>query len=131
MSSTTLISAMMVSLAGYVAGPSGELTWSEPSDELHQHFNALYLTGRIDTSIYGRRLYENMASYWPSIQDDSDVSDVEKEFARVWKEVPKWVYSRTLDRAEWATSLVRELVPEEIQRSEERRVGKSGGAVAA
>jgi len=40
---------MMVSLDGYVEGPSGELNWSEPSDELHQHFNDLYLTGRIDS----------------------------------------------------------------------------------
>ena len=72
----------MVSLDGFVEGPNGELSWSEPGPELHKHFNDQYLTGEIDTSLYGRRLYEIMASYWPTVNEDSDVPEVEKEFAR-------------------------------------------------
>jgi dihydrofolate reductase len=36
------------------------------------------------------------------------------EFARIWREMPKLVYSRTLSRADWNTTVVREVVPREI-----------------
>ncbi len=121
---------MMVSLDGYMEGPEGELSWSEPSEELHKHFNNLYLTGEIDTSIYGRKLYEIMAGYWPSITDVSDVPDVEKEFARVWKQTPKIIYSKTLKKAEWNSKVEREIDPVEIRKLKEQPGGliEVGGA---
>ncbi len=120
MSMRKIVYALNVSLDGYIEGPDGKLSWSEPSKELHKHFNDLYLTGEIDTSLYGRRLYENMAGYWPSITDESDVPEVEKEYARVWKQTPKIVYSKTLKEAEWSSKLEREIDPEEIQKLKER-----------
>jgi dihydrofolate reductase len=36
------------------------------------------------------------------------------EFARIWRDMPKIVYSKTLERADWNTTIVREVVPEEI-----------------
>ena len=36
------------------------------------------------------------------------------EFARIWTDMPKIVYSRTLERADWNTTIVREVVPEEV-----------------
>ncbi len=120
----------MVSLDGYIEGSDGKLSWSEPSKELHKHFNDLYLTGEIDTSLYGRRLYEIMAGYWPSITDESNVPEVEKEFARAWKQPPKIVYSKTLKEAEWSSKLVREINPEEIKKLKEQPGGliEVGGA---
>lgn len=38
-----IIYALMVSLDGYIEGPDGNLSWSEPGEELHKHFNNLYL----------------------------------------------------------------------------------------
>ena len=38
------------------------------------------------------------------------------EFARFWRDMPKIVYSRTLERAGWNTTVVREVVPEEVTR---------------
>ncbi len=35
------------------------------------------------------------------------------EFARIWRDMPKIVFSRTLERADWNTTVVRGLVPEE------------------
>ena len=110
-----LIYVQMVSLDGYMEGPGGSLDWSVPSEELHQHFNDLYLKGEIDLSLYGRRLYENMAGYWPEVKEDSNAPYVEKEFARVWKQVPKIVFSKTLKTTEWNSTLAREVIPEEIQ----------------
>ncbi|HEV8420379.1 MAG TPA: dihydrofolate reductase family protein, partial [Actinomycetota bacterium] len=36
------------------------------------------------------------------------------EFARIWRDMPKIVYSRTLEGADWNTTVVRDIVPEEI-----------------
>jgi len=36
------------------------------------------------------------------------------EFARIWRDMPKIVYSRTLERADWNTTVVRDLVAEEV-----------------
>lgn len=108
-----IIYAQMVSLDGFVEGPDGELEWSAPGEELHRHFNDQYLTGAIDTSLYGRRLYENMAAYWPTV--DGSAPDIELEFARAWKKLPKIVFSTTLKRVKWNSILAQEVVPEEIE----------------
>jgi dihydrofolate reductase len=125
-----IVYALMVSLDGCIEGPDGGLNWSVPSEELHKHFNDLYLTGEIDTSLYGRGLYEIMAGYWPSITDESDVPEVEKEYARIWKKVTKIVYSKTLNEAEWSSKLEREIDPDEIRKLKEQPGGliEVGGA---
>ena len=38
-----------------------------------------------------------------------------REFAGIWRDMPKIVYSRTLERADWNTTIVREVVPEEVR----------------
>jgi hypothetical protein len=46
-----------------------------------------------------------MAQYWPHAAEDPNASAPEREFARIWRETPKVVYSRTLQHADWnATS---------------------------
>ena len=56
------------------------------------------------------------------------------EFARIWRDMPKFVFSRTLERADWNTTIVREVVPEEIQKLKEQPGGDmvlSGSDLAA
>jgi len=36
------------------------------------------------------------------------------EFARIWRDMPKIVYSRTLERADWNTTIVRDVVAAEV-----------------
>jgi dihydrofolate reductase len=36
------------------------------------------------------------------------------EFARIWRDMPKIVYSTTLERADWNTTVVRDVVVEEV-----------------
>ena len=110
-----IIYALGTSLDAYIEDADGRLDWSVPSEELHQHFNNQYLTGEIDTSLYGRRLYENMAGYWPSAHGHPDISPVEAEYARIWVKLPKIVFSKTLDSVEWNSTLKREVVREEIE----------------
>lgn len=48
------------------------------------------------------------------------------EFARIWREMPKIVFSRTLDRADWNTTVVREVVADQVMELNAR----SGGDMA-
>jgi dihydrofolate reductase len=92
-----------VSADGYIAGPDGRFDWSAPDEELHRFHNeqARTLAGHL----LGRRLYETMV-YWETA--DQDPSDIARDFARIWKALPKVVFSRTLDAVEGAnTTLAR------------------------
>jgi dihydrofolate reductase len=81
------------SLDGYTEDPDGDFNWSEPDDELHQFFNDLLRP--IGTQLLGRRMYETMAVWEtdPSLAADSIGAD----FAAVWQDSEKVVYSRTLE----------------------------------
>ena len=107
-----IIWMMSVSLDGLMEGPDGELDWHLVDDELHRHFNEQLraMGGFLD----GRLTYELMAGYWPTADADPSSSEVVAEFAQIWREMPKIVYSRTLERAEWNTTVVREVVAAEV-----------------
>jgi dihydrofolate reductase len=107
-----IVFMMSVSLDGYMEGPGRELDWQLVDEELHRHFNE-ELAG-MGAFLDGRVTYELMAGYWPTADQDPTSSPVEAEFARIWRDMPKIVYSRTLERAEWNTTVVREVVAEEV-----------------
>src|SRR5215216_145405 len=97
-----LIYSNPVSLDGYIAGPDGDFSWSRPDEEIHRFHNEQ--ARALDAHFLGRRLYETMV-YWE--REDLDWDPVSREWAAIWRELPKVVFSRTLE-----------------SRSEERRVGK-------
>ena len=108
-----IILMMSVSLDGYFEGPDGELGWQLVDDELHRHFNEELATmgGFLD----GRVTYELMAGFWPTADQDPSSSAPVREFARIWRDMPKVVFSRTLDHADWNTTVARSVVPAEIR----------------
>ncbi|MEU8675472.1 dihydrofolate reductase family protein [Streptomyces sp. NPDC048560] len=108
-----IILAMSVSLDGYIEGPGRELDWHLVDEELHQHFNDELRT--MSAFLDGRVSHELMAGYWPTADADPAAEAPVAEFARIWREMPKIVYSRTLERAEWNTTIKREVVPEEVR----------------
>jgi dihydrofolate reductase len=55
-----------------------------------------------------------MAGFWPTADEDPASSGPVAEFARIWREMPKIVYSRTLTTADWNTAVVRDVVAEEV-----------------
>ncbi len=59
-----LIYALNVSLDGYTESPAGSLDWTNVDEELHVWFNDR--ARELDASLYGRRMYETMAAYWPT-----------------------------------------------------------------
>jgi dihydrofolate reductase len=103
---------MAVSLDGFIEDAKGEITWSLIDEELHQHFNDQ--EGETGVHLYGRRLYQIMAAYWPTADEDPSASPVEIEYAHIWKNMPKIVFSKTLDQVGWNSRLVRGDVAAEV-----------------
>lgn len=100
-----LIYSLNVSLDGFIETTDHSLEWANVDDEVHHWFNEQ--TRTLDASLYGRRMYELMAGYWPTGADDPDATDVMREFARLWNPLPKIVFSTSLDRVDHNARLVR------------------------
>jgi dihydrofolate reductase len=105
---------MMVSLDGFVAGPDGGLEWATIDEELHMFANDQ--AREEGAFLYGRGMYETMAAYWPTADADPSAPEYMLDFARVWKDKPKVVFSKTLDRVEWNSRIVKSDVGAEISR---------------
>jgi dihydrofolate reductase len=99
-----LIYSMGVSLDGFIAGPGGEIDWSAPDGEPHRFHNQQ--ARETGTHLYGRRLYEAMV-FWETADQRPSAPEHELEFARIWKDTPKVVFSRTLEAVEGNARLVR------------------------
>ncbi len=100
-----LIYLLNVSLDGFIETPDHSLDWTTVDDELHTWFNDQMRA--LDASLYGRRLYELMADYWPTAEDDPSTTDAMRDFARIWKPMPKVVFSTSLERVDHNARLVR------------------------
>lgn len=61
----------------------------------------------LDATLYGRRIYELMADYWPNGESDPAATEPMREFARIWNPMPKIVFSTTLQRVEHNSRLVK------------------------
>jgi dihydrofolate reductase len=127
-----LIYSMSVSLDGYIVGPDGQFDWSAPDEELHRFHNEQ--TQELGAHLLGRRLYETMV-YWETADRDPGAGDVELEFARIWQELPKIVFSTTLGKVEGRTRLADEDIATEVaglreQTGKDLSVGGAGLAAA-
>jgi dihydrofolate reductase len=107
-----IILAMQVSLDGFFEGPDHDLSWHMVDDELHRHFNEQL--GAMGAFLDGRVMYELMAGFWPTADEDPASSAPVAEFARIWRDMPKIVYSRTLTTAYWNSTVVRDVVAQEV-----------------
>lgn len=122
---------MNVTVDGYIsahdpghASPSGNIGWSVPSDELFQWW--LEREQANSLSLYGRKLWETMSSYWPTGDEQPNATAAQIEFARNWRSTPKVVFSSTIDKVEWNTRLVNGDAVTEITRLK----GEDGGPMA-
>ncbi len=112
-----LIYFTMASLDGFIEGPDHTIDWVIVDEELHRYVNER--EREIGAYLYGRRMYELMQSYWPTADTQSNLA-FEVEFSRIWKQIPKIVFSRTLERVEGNARLVRGDVIEEVTRLKEQ-----------
>lgn len=123
-----LVLSMGVSLDGVVAlaGRHGAGGWGLPPEDPELKQRKLGWMRDIDLHLMGRNTYEEMAEFWPTSDD---------AYAAPMNEIPKVVFSRTLERAEWADSrIARGELAEEIA-TLKREPGKDilawGGATFA
>ncbi|MEU0687032.1 dihydrofolate reductase family protein [Streptomyces uncialis] len=126
-----LIYGMNLSLDGYIAAPGDDIGWSVPSDELFQFWSdQLRAT---DLTLYGRKLWQTMSSYWPTGDQQPDATPAEIEFARRWRDMSKVVFSSTIDRVDWNARLVTDDAVAEITRLKAEDGGPMdiGGATLA
>jgi dihydrofolate reductase len=86
---------MSMSVDGYVVGPHGHAGGLPEPSELKQW--KLDRIRRAGTHIMGRVTYEEMASFWPTSDD---------EYAAPMNDIPKVVFSKTLERADWPESSI-------------------------
>jgi dihydrofolate reductase len=96
----------MVTLDGFFAGPNGEIDWHSTDDEFGAFANSQL--GEIGGLVFGRRTYELMASYWPT----ADAVRDEPVVATAMNDLPKLVFSRSLQRADWSNSRIATSVDE-------------------
>jgi dihydrofolate reductase len=103
---------MNVTLDGYMEGPNQELNdTAQVVDEDFERY-ATEMLNSIDAIFLGRRTYQLFAGYWPSATGpDADRLN----------ELPKIVFSRTLEKVEWKNSrLFKDNVAEEVARMKQR-----------
>lgn len=104
-----LIMWNLITLDGMFEGSQPwDLRWNEFAwgDELRQF--SLEQGQEAGALIFGRRTYEGMAAHWATATD---------EIADFMNALPKYVFSRTLERADWAnTTLVKENVERTVSR---------------
>lgn len=106
----------LVTLDGFFEGPkSWDIDWHDHiwGDELETY--AIHQSNSTGALLFGRVTYEGMASYWPT--QTGGIADF-------MNTIPKVVFSRTLNKADWNnTKLVKENAVEEVVRLK-RQPGK-------
>ncbi|MHA6784659.1 dihydrofolate reductase family protein [Pseudonocardia saturnea] len=102
---------MNVTLDGYIAATGDDLGWSggdgpdsSASGELFQWWSDR--VGATGLALYGRKLWEVMSAHWPTYDQHPDAGPAEIEFARRWRDMPKVVFSSTIDEVDWNARLV-------------------------
>jgi dihydrofolate reductase len=101
-----------VTLDGYIADINGDMSWAQKQDAEWNTFVHENARGGGEL-LFGRITYELMTSYWPTpyaMQNDPIV-------AERMNNLPKVVFSRTLDKASWNnTKLVKGDLAAEIRK---------------
>jgi dihydrofolate reductase len=119
---------MTVSLDGFFEGPDHDIGWHLVDDELHTYVNEHLAP--MSAFLEGRVSYELMEGFWPTADQDPDISPPMKEFAGIWRGMPKIVFSRTLEHVGPNAEVRREVDPAEIRALKEQPGGDMavGGA---
>jgi dihydrofolate reductase len=123
-----LVVMMSLSLDGYMEGPDHDISWHMVDEELHTYINE-YLRSA-SAFLQGRVTHELMVDFWPTADEDPSNPAPIREFAGIWRDKPKYVFSKTYDNTDWNTTVLRDVVPEQIAELKARSDGdvELGGA---
>lgn len=127
-----LMYSAITSLDGYIADASGSFDWAMPDEEVHAFVNDF--SRPIGTHLLGRRMYEIMR-FWEGAPTGGSDSPAMDDYARLWKDSDKVVYSTTLTEADTArTRIERRFDPvavRALKEASDRPLGIGGPTVAA
>jgi len=105
----SLIYSAITSLDGYVADENGNFDWAAPDEDVHRFVNDLERP--VGTYLYGRRMYDVMV-YWETADTGPDQPPYIQDYAEIWQQANKIVYSKTLETVSSArTTLERDFDP--------------------
>lgn len=90
----------LMSLDGFFEGPNRDIEWHSVDEEFNDFANGQLAS--TDGLIFGRVTYEMMADYWP--KDEAIRSD--PVIASWMNKLPKYVFSHTLERADWTNTML-------------------------
>jgi dihydrofolate reductase len=129
---SALVSMGITSLDGYISDEHGDFSWAAPDVDVHAFVNDLERS--IGTYLYGRRMYEVMR-FWETAADLPDLPAVGREYAAIWGDTDKVVYSSSLEEAPTSrTRLERAFDPDAVRRMKaesERDLSVAGPGLAA
>jgi len=95
-----------VSMDGYYTDPNNDMSWAHEgaNDPELMEFTKGNAQGT-NALVFGRVTYEMMIAYWPTPMAAQQMPEV----AKGMNDAPKYVFSRTLDKASWSnTTLLKE-----------------------
>ncbi len=129
-----VIYSHMVSLDGFIEtdesyqGPN----WATTDQELLIHFKEI--ESLCDTHLYGRRVFQAVSTWWPIADKDPNAPDYIVEYSKIWKDKLKYVFSTTLDHADWNTKVIKKNAPDVVKELKSQK-GKDlflyGGTLAS
>ena len=92
-----------VSLDGYFTDASNDMSWAHAGgdDPEVREFTAANARGT-SALVFGRVTYEMMAAFWPTPM----AAQMMPEVAAGMNRAPKYVFSRSLQRADWANTTI-------------------------
>ena len=100
-----VIYSLGVSLDGFVEDEGGGFEWSAPREDVHRIANEH--VREASALLFGRRMFEELDAYWTDAATRDDHDEVSAEFARIYVETPRIVFSDSLETVPDGVRLVR------------------------
>lgn len=95
-----VVASPYMSLDGLIALPDVYSGWPTTGSERYHREVLPLLFEQADTIVLGRKTYETMVQFWPSMSAEED------RFAAPMNTLPKLVFSHSLAQAPWAPGRV-------------------------
>lgn len=96
---------MQITVDGFVAGPNGELDWMtgwDSDDELKKYESEI--ADAVDTLLMGRKMTDEFFNTWTKAAENPDSPD--NAFGKRMVDIPKVVFTKTLDESPWANTVL-------------------------
>jgi len=93
---------VQISVDGCIAGPNNEMDWLVWDNDYIKYINEI--TESVDTIIMGRKMVDGFIPFWTEVANKPD--DPMNAIATKMIEIPKVVFTKTLDKSEWTNTVI-------------------------